>query len=437
MPAKQSEAFQLEIGALTFLVADATQYGPEGLSVALEAVDSTSIESKDFEDTRLSAVFAAIAKAVRANQAPDQFVLSKTCDKNIVGKIFCDAISAPPMAAKQRLALVRDNACRRRYVDALRSIAMLAKSRATELPEIIAEANRTMRAWSESNDKQSTLEPDLARILGEMDDAHQRKSTRVVPTGIAALDDVIGGHQPTLTVIGALPSVGKSSLAAGFCRLLAMRGLDVGMISLEDERGWLTRRLLSFESDVPLFVVANRPPTVRQLENAQVAAGGIAKYLRKIHIDDRSGMTTDEVVASARSMIARGVKAIFIDHLGEIRLKRSDRHDLDISETLSDLRSLAKVHQIPVVVFCHLRRREGLSLDSEPKMSDFAFSAGVERMSRVALGLWKSDDENKINCTVLKQTQGIRDVTLALNLDKRAAIVVETESSNGTATLYD
>lgn len=431
------ETYMLEIGAMASLVGEATQYGSKGLASALEAIDTTAIESKDFEDVRVAPVFAAVAKAIRAGETPDQFVVSKACDQNTVGKIFIDAISVAPFSAKPRLALVRDNACRKRYVDALRSIAMLAKSRAVELPEIIAEANRTMKSWSETNEKQTTLEPDLARVLGEMDDALSRKTTRVVPTGINALDDVVGGHQPTLTIIGALPSVGKSSLAAGFCRLLATRGLDVGMISLEDERGWLTRRLLSLESDVPLFVVANRPPTVRQLENAQIAAGVISQYMRRIHIDDRSGLTTDDVVASARSMIARGVKAIFIDHLGEIRLKRSDRHDLDISEALSDLRALAKVHQIPIVVFCHLRRREGLSLDSEPRMNDFAFSSGVERMARVAMGLWLSGDENKINCTILKQTQGIRDVTVSLNLDKRSAVVVETASSEGTATLYD
>ena len=113
-------------------------------------------------------------------------------------------------------------------------------------------------------------------------------------------------------------------------------------------------------------------------------------------------------------MITRdGVKAIVVDHLGEVRMARTERHDLDITECLQQLRALAKTYGVPVVVACHIRRRDGLLQQHAPVLTDFANSSGIERMARVAIALSRPDEET-LAVHVLKQTQGPSGITVAL-----------------------
>ncbi len=246
----------------------------------------------------------------------------------------------------------------------------------------------------------------------------------VLPTGLEALDLVIGGLQPTLTVIGSLPGVGKSALLAATLGSLTRRKIRVGLLSLEDSADWVVRRLAAQASAVPVPVLAFRRLGSAQLERFGDAIASMYEPLRHLVVDDRHGLTTDEVVSSARQMVAAGCKAIFVDHLGEIRLQRSERHDLDITDALQALRGIAKAYRVPVVVACHLKRREGLDATTEPKLTDFAFSSGIERMARVALGLFRSGDQMGVK--VLKQTQGPANTVLLLNMAKAAGLVLDT-----------
>jgi replicative DNA helicase len=164
-------------------------------------------------------------------------------------------------------------------------------------------------------------------------------------------------------------------------------------------------------------------------------AATVDTYLDKILCDDRAPLTVADVVATCRRMVSQGAKAVLVDHLGEIKLERSERHDLDLAEALQQLRNLAKTARVPILVFSHLRRREGLNTDSEPRLTDFAFSSGIERMARVALGLWRGD--KALNCTVLKQTQGMSGVTVALNMNLSAGVVIDTPASEAARNLYE
>jgi len=121
-------------------------------------------------------------------------------------------------------------------------------------------------------------------------------------------------------------------------------------------------------------------------------------------------------------ILNHGCKAVLLDHLGELRYPGGpgERFDLQIADALGQLRGLAKQYGVPVVVACHLRRREGLSITDEPKLTDFANSASIERMARVALGLSRS--EGRLRVSVLKQTNGQSGVSVELDLNEPAGI---------------
>jgi hypothetical protein len=91
---------------------------------------------------------------------------------------------------------------------------------------------------------------------------------------------------------------------------------------------------------------------------------------------------------------------------------------------LRELRAIADAHRVPVVVLCHVKRRDGVG--DEPRLTDFAFSADVERTARVALALVKPGEERQ-GVHVLKQTSGRNGVAVWLRFNGPAAMSTNEE----------
>lgn len=275
----------------------------------------------------------------------------------------------------------------------------------------------------------------LSEVMGDVVDEWeelQLGKRRVVPTGFPALDAAIGGWQPTLNLIGAMPGVGKSALLASTTQQMARAGRKVGVFSLEDDARWLGWRMLSDESGINQFFLRNKGLTNGERDSVVRGVQRVASYAERVLIDDRSGLSPAEVVQTARDMVVnRGAEAIIVDHLGELRFEggHGDRYDLELAEGLSDLREIAKRYRVPVIVAAHLRRRQGLSTADAPTLTDFANSSAIERQARVALGLSRAPDSDVLSVHVLKQTNGRAGIAVDLQFRGAAAMVRDCEGA--------
>lgn len=413
----------LEVHALKSLVGAASV----STSDAAALVDELGIQPDDFGGSGPRAVYAALMASIRDGRTPDAVSLLATTRGNAPRELVVDVVTNAQLGhARQRMELVRESGARRKTAQALESLLDGIRNPAVSLSASLSEAQRVLNAFSAPGGGAKTQEGDLFEFIDVLEQVQLGHREPILPTGIEALDFMIGGLQRTLTIVGALPGVGKSALLASIVRNLAAQKARVGLLSLEDPRRWVTARLLAEASDVPLFVLGKRILTDEQKARVDAAGSVVYELLRHVVTDDTSGMTTADVVASARRMVAMGCKAILVDHLGEIRMERSDRHDLDIMDALQQLRAIAKVYSVPVVVACHLRRREGLNPDTSPRLNDFAFSASVERMARVALGLYRVGDGALLGVSLLKQTEGPSGYEFNLNLSRLHGTVSQT-----------
>lgn len=412
----------IEVLTLKAIVGDARISPVDGIA----RIDDAGVTAADFASSQNQALFTALVAQLREGRQPEAVSLLRATAGSVPRELTIKVLTEYEVGfASQRLAVVREAAQRRQTLQVLRGMLELFERPDVAVSTALGELRSAINGLGEAGTLR-TLEGSAYELITKLEQIQSGDRDPVVPTGINAVDEVIGGLQPTLTIIGALPAVGKSALLATIVQNMAKRGQKVGVLSLEDEAGWLTSRLTAEASRIPVPVLAFKKLTMGQLERAGAALGELMPALKNIIADDRHGMTTGEVVASARRMVAMGARAILVDHLGEVRLARSERHDLDIADALSQLRGLAKTHGVPVVVLCHLRRREGLDAEKEPKLTDFAFSAAVERMARVALGLWRQGDQLAV--TVLKQTNGPAGVTVFLDLHRQSGTVAQTEA---------
>lgn len=254
--------------------------------------------------------------------------------------------------------------------------------------------------------------------------------TKVIKTGIKELDDVIAGWQPTLNLVGAEPGVGKSALFSASLDYCGRKGIKSGFFSLEDDPSFLSYRVLSSGSGVNQFKLRYSKLSDSDFELVSNSFAETKRFQDNIFVIDGSDrpMTAEEISATSNDLVLNhGVEIIFVDHLGELVAKSSDRPDLVISEQLSTLRRIANRLSVPVVVAAHFRRPAGGGRIIKPVLTDFANSAGAERKARVAIGLTREPGSDVMDIHILKQTNGPAGRTVQARFDGAAAMLIATE----------
>ena len=404
----------------------------EDRAAARVLLDEENLSKEDFTTRQTQALFVALSETIHGTGPVEVLSMLASVRSQVEPELVAEMIvSDPAHMAKPRIAALRDFGRRRRMAANLEAMLALLKNGGST-DEVSAEVERTLRGMAtDATRGVQSLDASVMSFIDRLEATQRGEREMTIPTGIEALDFAIGGLQPTLTIVGALPAVGKSALFVTIARNIAARGVPVGVLSLEDEREWLTERIFSVSANAPLFVLGNKPLHRGQMEAVMDSASGVHEVLRRVLVEDSAAMSTTEVVAAARAMVSRGAKAVLVDHLGEIRLERSDRHDLDILEALQDLRGIAKTYRVPVVVACHFKRREGLTVNDVPRLTDFAFSAAIERCARVALGLFRpKDSKDELGVEVLKQTKGPAGYNFRLKLAPMSGTVAQTPPSD-------
>jgi replicative DNA helicase len=241
---------------------------------------------------------------------------------------------------------------------------------------------------------------------------------------------MIGGLQPTLTVIGSLPGVGKSALLATMAGNIARAGHSVALFSLEDDGDWAVWRWLARESAFNQFMLRNKSKSEAELRRISDGSVRVHDYGARVLVDDSVGLTADDVVHRARQAISRhGARVVIVDHLGELAYKRKERFDLEIDAAVGKLRDLSKTDDVAVVVACHLKRSDKANADAAPKLTDFAESASIERKARVALGLSRAPGGDRLRVDVLKQTNGSAGIYVELPFAKPYGLVEDDDCS--------
>lgn len=409
-------------------------------SLAAQQLAECGLSSTDFEHPECSRLFAALSILAREQRPLDVVALTKSLGSAVRREaVVAVATSSDFGVLGERARVLRNSVARRRLVSGLEAALRIARDDSAALEQAAAEGQKALESARTAQSAGRKASADLSGLVDRLEQVQLGTHEPVLATGIHQLDETIGGLKKTLTVVGALPGVGKSALLASIVRNLSRRQVKCGVFSLEDEGEWISRRIMSESAAVPLFVLGNKSLHAGQMQRIMDAAPDIHGDLEHVILDDRPGLTTHDIVQSAREMVVtHGARAIFVDHLGEIRLGREhgDRHDLAIGQALQELRTLSKMHKVPVVVFCHVRRRDGLNVSDEPKLTDFAFSASVERMARVALGLSRPDGEETLRVSVMKQTEGKAMVAVDLEFRGPAGLVGNGRKSAAMGERY-
>ncbi|MCK5475791.1 MAG: replicative DNA helicase [Candidatus Pacebacteria bacterium] len=247
------------------------------------------------------------------------------------------------------------------------------------------------------------VKPILEEAFDRIDDLHKNKGKmRGIPTGFTELDNILSGLQESnLIIIGARPSVGKSSLAMDLARHAAVKEkVPVGVFSLEMSKGEVIDRLICSQADVDLWKM--RTGKLSSIgENDDFSRIGHAMGVLSeapLFIDDTPGLNVMGMRTMARRLQAEhGLKLLIVDYLQLIegRGGRVENRVLEVSEISRSLKGLARELNIPIVALSQLSRGIESRTDQKPKLSDLRESGSIEQDADVVLFIYREDVANR------------------------------------------
>jgi replicative DNA helicase len=327
-------------------------------------------------------------------------------------------------------ATVKDRALRRRLAHIGARLTALAGDYSVPTQALHAKAAQHLLATPSAVPRWKTLTEHMERSVTHVREIEEGKAVPVIPTGVAALDAVIGGWQPTLTILGARTGVGKSAALATFIQNCARAGYRAAVFSLEDEGDWLAWRYLAHGSGVNQFLLRYRKKTDDEWERIGNALQHLEGWTDRVLIDDRPGLTADEIVLATDDAVANhGAQIVFIDHLKEVdhHAQRRERFDLCIEASLQKLRACQKRHGIPFVIAHQMAEDKAPDWNKPHTIADFSDGKVIGKMARVALGLRRAPDSDVMDVDVMKQTNGIASRTCSVRFINGAAMIRDLE----------
>ena len=255
---------------------------------------------------------------------------------------------------------------------------------------------------------------ELARLHGEI---------AGVSTGFLDLDSLLTGlHEGELIVVGARPSMGKTSFAMNLAAHASMnKGRSVAVFTLEMPREQIAMRMLCSDARVDMQKV--RKGTLEDADWVRLAKSLVPMGAAPLYIDDTAGLTPTKLRSRCRRlMMDKKLDLVVVDYLGLMHADgRVENRQLEVSEISRQLKAIALELKIPIVACAQLSRANKDRLDKRPVLSDLRDSGSIEQDADVVMFLHReeyynpdTEDKNIAEVNIVKQRSGpLRTVKLA------------------------
>ncbi len=214
--------------------------------------------------------------------------------------------------------------------------------------------------------------------------------------GFHDLDELTSGFYPgDFVVIGARPSMGKTSLVLDFALNVSKKLVDqeqygsVAVFSLEMSAIQLVRRMASMLSGVSMEVL--KTGKISDSNYQRLADGCERLYSMPLYIDDGSDLTPLEMRGKCRRLKAEtGLSMVIIDYLQLMKGgSKGENRVQEISEIARACKAMAKELEIPVLALSQLNRTVESREDKRPQLSDIRESGSIEAEADTVMLLYR------------------------------------------------
>ncbi len=335
---------------------------------------------------------------------------------------FRELMQVTPTAANvlRYAAIVRDQALRRRLIQACDEVSGIAASEAGEAPAVLELAEKKIYALRQDQGAGGLMPVGqvVARVFSEINDlAENGQPIPGLSTGFRDIDRrILGLNRGDFALIAARPGMGKTSLGLNIALNAAKRsGRTVAIFSLEMSREQVVTRLLSAEALVPLGNLLTGNLTPEEWQRLTRACSTVSGT--RIYINDNPTLTVAEMSAQSRRLPDLGL--VMIDYLQLMQGSGSGHNWAGESRTqaVSDIsrmmKIMAKELNVPLLCLSQLSRANEQRQDKRPQLSDLRESGSIEQDADVVMGIYREgyysqecENPNLTEISVLKNRHG-------------------------------
>ena len=385
------------------------------------------LKPEDFYQPEHRVIFTAINDLYR-NHSPVDLVTVHTelARKGALEGIGGDAylmriMNNVPTSAnvKAYIDIVLQKSTMRKLIQACQTISGECYSQQNPVETILGNAEKAVfdivmnRAGSEAL---VPLGDVLIRTYDQMDElAKLHGEINGVPTGFVDLDNLLTGlHGGELIIVGARPSMGKTSFAMNMAQFASLnKGKTVAVFTLEMPREQIAMRMLCSDARVDMQRV--RKGTLTDQDWVKLSQSFEQMARAPMYIDDTAGITPTQLRSRCRRlMMDKGLDLIVVDYLGLMRADgRTESRQLEVSEISRQLKAIALELKVPIVACAQLSRANKDRQDKRPVLSDLRDSGSIEQDADVVMFLHReeyynkeTEDKNIAEVSISKQRSG-------------------------------
>jgi replicative DNA helicase len=241
-------------------------------------------------------------------------------------------------------------------------------------------------------------------------------TTPMMPTGLRKLDDIIGGFVG-LFIIGARPSMGKSSLLRDILRHQAERGNKVALFSMDQAGSDVLALEASRRSQVSYSLITQRKASAKQRDAWSEALKETRDEFRRLYRIDQRVLTLDVLASSARAAARWGARVIAVDYLQLVKVPGVDAEHLTHSNTAVSklLKELAQELEVPIVAAAQLNRQVEMRRDKRPTMADLRESGQIAQDANIVALLYRGEYYDARDQGRAEELESYAEVNIAKN----------------------
>lgn len=261
--------------------------------------------------------------------------------------------------------------------------------------ELIKQVNQI----EQINEKEKTFSQQVADTSIWIEQNTKGNTDYSLYTGISDLDHITCGlHQEELTIIGARPGIGKTTLALQIAEHIAQKGIEVGIMSLEMSETQVIQKMLAKRTRVNSYKM--RLGTLEEQDFAKIgqACGEIATL--PIHLIT-TATTLQQIENTVRKLKNKNdLGLLIIDYIQLIKNKgKFNNREQEVADITRTLKLLSLELKIPIIGLCQLNRN---ATRQEPMLSDLRESGAIEQDADNVMFLYqeKEQEGNMVDITL-------------------------------------
>ena len=299
--------------------------------------------------------------------------------------------------------IVADAAKRRELIAAAGTVAKLAYDETSELNDVRHHALSAIRdaLADQSNDGTLSASEAFAAAEARQERLRAGEKVKVIPTGLAAVDEIHGGgYQTGFYLVAARPGMGKTSYITTTLAHQLRLGHRILHFALETTTEATVDKLLAAALNVPYNTVNKGLLNEEQYALYKQLVAKWKAY--PWFINDTHNMPLYALLNHARLMQAtEGIELIYVDHIGKITLpdRRAWQNETArMTEISRELEALAHDLDIPLVAAAQLNRGVESRQDKRPQLSDLRDSGSLEADAGTVQFIYRDDYYNPHTC---------------------------------------